>query len=124
MSGTSITHVSWGKIEVDVDGTKSQFKDCKVWPGGAENWDWRLTGTQHQPGIQPADVSDIVDRGVEVVILSRGMQLRLETCDETVQMLKSKGIECHVEETKRAVELFNQLTRQGKRVGGVFHTTC
>ncbi len=111
-------------MKVDVNGNILEFKDCKVWPGGAKAWDWNLTGTRHQPGIQPADIEEILEQGVEIMVLSRGMELRLRTCPETEQLLRSKGIEHHIEETSRAVELFNQLSQQGKRVGGIFHSTC
>src|SRR5262245_48435712 len=121
---SSITHISWGHMEVTVEGQTYQFKDCKVWPGGAKEWDWNLTGTRHQPGIQPADIEEILAQGVEVMILSRGMQLMLHTCPETKELLRSQGIEYHIEETKQAVALFNDLMEQGKRVGGIFHSTC
>lgn len=123
-STTQITHIEWGQMEISVNGEIFIFKDCKVWPGGAKNWDWRLTGTRHQPGIQPADIQDIVGQGVEVMILSRGMQLMLHTCPETEQMLRERGIANFIEETKQAVKLFNELMQHGKRVGGVFHSTC
>lgn len=121
---TSITYLSWGHMEVTVDGHTHKFKDCKVWPGGAKAWDWTMTGTRHRPGIQPTDIEDIIEQGVEVMILSRGMQLMLHTCPETEQLLRSRGIEYHIEETGRAVELFNDFMRRGKKVGGVFHSTC
>ena len=47
-----ILHLSWGHVEVEGYPT---FKDTKVFPGGAREWDWRETGTGHVPGIQPAD---------------------------------------------------------------------
>jgi len=119
-----ITHISWGHMEVTTNGQTLRFKDCKVWPGGAKEWDWSLTGAHHQPGIQPADIEEILGHGVEVMVLSRGMQLMLHTCPETEQMLRSRGIEYHLEETNQAVELFNRLTHQGKKVGGIFHSTC
>jgi hypothetical protein len=121
---TRITHISWGRMEVDIEGMSHTFKDCKVWPGGATAWDWNLTGTRHQPGIQPADIAEIVAQGVEVMVLSRGMQLMLHTCPETEQLLKERGIAYHIEETKQAVERFNSLSQQGKKVGGIFHSTC
>ena len=121
---TQITHISWGKMEVQINGSTMTFKDCKVWPGGARDWDWGETGTRHQPGIQPADIQEIVDQTIEVMILSRGMQLMLHTCPETEQLLQEKNILYHIEETKTAVALFNQLTHSGKRVGGIFHSTC
>jgi len=119
-----ITHISWGHMEVTTDGETFKFKDCKVWPGGAKGWDWNLTGTHHQPGIQPADIEEILEQGVEVMVLSRGTQLMLHTCPETEQLLRSRGIEYHIEETKQAAHLFNHLMRQGKKVGGIFHSTC
>ena len=121
---TTITHISWGQIEVTVNGQTHRFKDCKVWPGGATEWDWTVTGTRHQPGIQPADLEDLLMQGVEVMILSRGMQRRLHTCPETEQLLRARGIAYHIEETQRAVELFNELMKRGQKVGGVFHSTC
>ena len=115
-----ITHVSWGRMEVEGVGTG---KDFKLYPGGGREWDWRETGTQHVPGIQPADVQELLDHGAEVVVLSRGMQLMLQTRRDTLALLESKGVAVHVEETASAVELYNKLRETGA-VGGLFHSTC
>ncbi len=121
---TQITHISWGKMEVTARGKTSSFKDCKVWPDGARAWDWNETGTRHRPGIQPADIQEILDKNIEVMVLSRGMDLMLHTCPETESLLQQHQIPYHIEETKTAVALFNQLTKEGKQVGGIFHSTC
>ncbi len=121
---TRITHVSWGKMEVEANGKKLKFKDCKVWAGQAKEWNWSLTGTRHQPGIQPADIEEILAQGIEVLVLARGMQLALHTCPETEQLLRSRGIEYHIAETKQAVDLFNRFMSEGRKVGGIFHSTC
>lgn len=123
-SAGPITHISWGRMDVTINDKTLHFKDCKVWPGGAKEWDWQLTGTHHQPGIQPADIAEILGHDIEVMILSRGMQLMLHTCPETEAMLQSCRVTYHIEETRQAVDLFNRLTQQGKRVGGIFHSTC
>jgi hypothetical protein len=115
-----ITQVSWGSMTVDTLGTG---KDFKLHPGGGREWDWSETGTRHDPGIQPADVQELVDRGCRVVVLSRGMELRLQTMPETVAHLEENGIEVHVLETRAAVELYNRLT-ESVPVGGLFHSTC
>lgn len=119
-----ITHLSWGHIEVTIEGKLHRYKDCKIWPGGAKEWNWTVTGTNHEPGIQPSDIEEILGYDVEMVILSRGMFNRLQVCPETERILDQRGIVYHIEETSHAVELYNDLTRQGKRVGGVFHSTC
>jgi hypothetical protein len=50
----------WGLVRIDGHGT---VKDAKLFPGGARAWDWRETGTRHRPGIQPADVAELLDHG-------------------------------------------------------------
>src|SRR5947199_54297 len=66
----------WGFVEVEGVG---RLRDAKLWPGGGRAWDWNETGTHHRPGIQPADVAELLEHGPDVVVLSRGRALRLET---------------------------------------------
>ncbi|HYT93862.1 MAG TPA: MTH938/NDUFAF3 family protein [Gemmataceae bacterium] len=115
-----ITHISWGRMEVQGVGTG---RDFKLYPGGGRAWDWTETDTHHVPGIQPADVEELLEKGSQVVVLTRGMQLVLQTCPETLEMLRERGIAVHVEETRAAVELYNRLA-ETQPVGGLFHSTC
>jgi hypothetical protein len=119
-----VKYAGWGKIEVTIGSRTLTFRDCKVWPGGATGWDWRITNTHHQPGTQPADVEEILEHGIDTMVLSRGASLALGTCPETEDLLRDRGIEYYIEETKKAVDLYNSLVEQGKRVGGIFHSTC
>jgi hypothetical protein len=121
MRSPKISRIEWG--EMDVEGLGSG-KDWKLWPGGGRTWDWNETGTRHDPGIQPADVEELLDHGSEVVVLSRGQELRLQTSPATLDLLRDRGVRVEVEETKAAVELYNDLAEQGERVGGLFHSTC
>ena len=116
-----IKHVSWGRLEVE--GRAEPYKDAKLFPGGSREWNWRETGTNHVPGIQQADVQELLNHGAEIVILSRGMKECLEVPRETLEFLKKRQIEVHVLPTGEAVQLYNQLAEHG-RVGGLFHTTC
>jgi hypothetical protein len=115
-----ITHVSWGCIEVEGIG---RGKDFKVYPGGGREWDWNETGTRHDPGIQPADVEELVANRATVVVLGCGMDMRLQVSPETAQFLERQGVELHVLETKEAVDLYNRLS-ETQAVGGLFHSTC
>lgn len=101
-----ITGVAWGKIEVDGAGT---FRDAKIFPGGARAWDWRETGTEHVPGIQPADVRELLDHGATTIVLSQGMQKCLEVPPETLEFLDRQGVRVHVLPTQEAVGLYNEL---------------
>jgi hypothetical protein len=111
---------SWGSIEVE--GGKS-YKDAKLYPGGSREWNWNETGTNHVPGIQPSDVQELIDHGSKVVILSKGINERLQVKPETLRMLKDRGIAFHILQTEDAVQLYNQL-QKNQPVGGLFHSTC
>ena len=116
-----VTHFSWG--HVDVEGYSKSFRDVKLYPGGAREWDWNETGTHHNPGIQPADVQELLDNGAKVVVLSKGVDEQLQVCPETLQMLEQKGIRAYVLQSEAAIERYNEL-RQAERVGALIHSTC
>lgn len=116
-----INHAKWGRIEVE--GAPRTYKDAKLFPGGSREWDWNETGTHHNPGIQPADIEELLENDAEVVVLSKGYHERLQVKNETLKMLKSKGIDVHVKETGKAINLYNEL-RDEHAVGGLFHSTC
>lgn len=115
-----IVRLSWCQIEVE-GGIR--FRDAKLYPGGSREWDWRETGTQHNPGIQPEDVEELLLHGAKRVMLSKGQQSRLHVCPETLQMLQSKGVEVEILETEEAVRRYNAI-RETEPVGGLFHSTC
>jgi hypothetical protein len=109
----------WGKIVV----AKRTFRDLKIFPDGFREWDWRETGTRHDPGIQPADAEELVAAGATHVILSRGMDLVLQVPDATVKWLADKGIVVEVLESRLAVARYNELAAS-ERVGALVHSTC
>jgi hypothetical protein len=121
MVSPKITHVSWGRLEVA--GQPAPFKDAKLFPGGAREWDWRETGTEHMPGIQPADVEELLEHGARVVVLSQGMLRRLQVRQETLDTLQARGIVTHVLPTDDAVRLYNELATT-EPAGALIHSTC
>jgi hypothetical protein len=116
-----INHVSWGRLEVE--GRAEPYKDAKLFPGGSREWDWRETGTSHEPGIRPVDIQELLDHGAKIIVLSRGMKECLHVPRETLDFLKGREVAAHVLPTTKAVELYNQLAEK-EPVGGLFHTTC
>jgi len=115
-----IRGLSWGQIEVE---GYPPFKDAKIFPGGARAWNWTETGTRHKPGVQPADVQELIEHGSKAIVLSKGVWERLQVCPETLKVLAEKGIEVEVLQTEAAVKRFNEL-RETLPTGGLFHSTC
>ncbi|POI26839.1 hypothetical protein CIB84_009410 [Bambusicola thoracicus] len=165
MSSPEIVSLSWGQMKVK--GCSTTYKDCKVWPGGSRTWDWRETGTNvslvflsilHfkwdcESGVQPADLEEVVKKGVKTLVIGRGMSEALQMASvlrnanslmlqrgelpndcfflfssevppSTVDYLKKNGVDVLVLQTEKAVEEYNALAAQGVKVGGVFHSTC
>lgn len=115
-----IINVTWARVTLD-DG--SIFKDVKLWPGGAREWDWSETGTRHEPGIQAEDVEELLEHGAEVVVLGRGVYGRLQVQQATLDCLEKAGVAAHVLQTDEAVRRYNEL-RRSRAVGALIHSTC
>jgi hypothetical protein len=111
----------WGQVRVDGHGT---VKDAKLYPGGARAWDWRETGTRHHPGIQSADVAELLERGATTVVLSTGVLRMLGVCPETLRRLESCGVAVEVLPTPEAIETYNRLVDGEAAVGALIHSTC
>jgi hypothetical protein len=115
-----ITACRWGFLHVDGHGT---FKDAKLYPGGARAWDWNETGTRHQPGIQPADVAELIEHGARIVVLSTGVMEILGICPTTLVWLESQDVVVEVHPTPSAVAAYNRLAAD-EPVGALIHSTC
>jgi hypothetical protein len=115
-----ILEISWGRMEVEGLGAG---KDFKLWPGGGRELDWGETGTRHSPGIQPADVEELLAHGATAVVLSKGMDEQLQVDPATEDYLGQRSVEVHVAETREAVKIYNELAEHVP-AAGLFHSTC
>lgn len=115
-----VLDIAWGCMEVEGLGIG---KDFTLYPGGGREWDWNETGTRHVPGIQPADVEELLAHGATTVVLSQGMDQQLQVEPATLAYLEERAIEVRVLETREAVKIYNELAGRVP-VGGLFHSTC
>lgn len=115
-----ILSIAWGRMEITELGIG---KDFMLYPGGGKPWDWRESGTEHNPGIQPSDVQYLIDHGAETIVLSLGMERRLQIDPATITLLERLRVPYQTAETPEAVELYNKAATNSS-VGGLFHSTC
>ena len=120
----------WGKIVIEHNGNSHKFKDCIIKPSGAMKWNWKLDGTRHKPGITVAAVENnkLLD-GADVVILTKGMNNVLQTKQETIEYVENAKKDGKIDEyyrlqSEKAVEKYKELVANGKKVSGLFHSTC
>ncbi|KAH6896520.1 NADH dehydrogenase 1 alpha subcomplex assembly factor 3 [Thelonectria olida] len=115
-----IASIAWGHMEI---AGLEPGKDFKLYPGGGRSWDWGETGMRHNPGIRVVDVEELLQKGATTIVLSQGMDLKLQIDPATLSYLEGKGVAVHVAETRKAVEIYNSLAGTAA-VGGLFHSTC
>ena len=82
-----------------------------------------VTINEVQPAVQ-ALIDHLLYKGVDIIVLSRGVLRMLRVCPETEDLLRERSIDYRIEPTKKAVQTFNRLMREGRSVGGIFHSTC
>jgi len=91
-------------------------------------WDWRKTGTHHEPGTQPADLEELFTNNCETIILSRGIENRLKTAVETRDLLQQRGMVLNqnyfILQSEDAKNVYNRLATENKRVCAIIHSTC
>lgn len=109
-----IEHLEWAQIIVD----GQTFKDAKV--SVHKSWEWRFY-KDHTITLQ--DFKDVMDDADEV-ILCKGMANCVSIDPDVLSFAKEQEITVHVLGTKEAVKKYNQLKAEGKKVAGIFHTTC
>ena len=73
------------------------------------------------PGIQPADVAELLAHGGAAVVLSQGVLKCLSVCPETLALLEHRGVPAQVLPTEAAIRLYSELAAAHK-VGGVFRS--
>ena len=108
----------FGRININ---QRTYTKDVIIFADRVQaNW-WRKEGHL----LQLEDIeSAIEEANPEVVIVGRGKFGVMKVSSEVKIFLQEKNIALHAEKSDRAVEVFNQFARSGKRVLGAFHLTC
>lgn len=112
-----IDSYSFGSIVVD---GKRYTQDIIVFPGKVKEKWWRKEG--HSLSLE--DLEEVIEFSPEILVVGTGYFGVMKVPEEVKEALKRKGISVIVEKTKQAVETFNRLFKEGKKVVGAFHLTC
>jgi hypothetical protein len=112
-----IDSYSFGHIVVNGTAYNNDIKiiDESVIP----EW-WRKSGHT----VAPEDVADLLDARPDFVVIGKGKPGFMSTSAEARRLFADRGITLLEEKTSRAIQTFNRLRREGKRVCAGFHLTC
>jgi hypothetical protein len=112
----SIDSYSFGKIVIQ---GKAFHSDLIIYTDKIEDRWWRKEG--HILHLE--DLTNALAAKPEVLIIGTGYTGQMKVPDELRRDLLSKKIELYVEDTRRAVDIFNSIRTQ-KRTIAALHLTC
>jgi hypothetical protein len=111
-----ITSYSFGRITVD---DRTYTSDIIIFPDHVKSSWWRLEGHL----LQIPDLKEVIDARPDVLIIGTGYYGTMRVPDEVIQHLRSLGMDVHVHDSKKAVELFNKISSE-RDVVAALHLTC
>ena len=112
-----ITDFSFGRI---VANGQTYTNDIKIVRDTlVPDW-WRKNG--HRVEIE--DVQDALDTELEVLVIGKGQPGYMQAAHTLRQHLAERNITLIEAPTARAIETFNRLYKEGKKVCGGFHVGC
>jgi hypothetical protein len=101
-----------------IDG-KTYTKDLIIYPDIIKSPWWREAG--HFLALN--DIKDVLANNPETLIIGTGYWGLMKVEDEVKKQAKKKGIQLIIQNSKKAVQTFNNIHSQG-RVFAAFHITC
>ena len=121
-----IVSFEWGSVIVEKDdGSRVKFGDAMLAPSMCCEWDWKTYDMHHSPGILPQFIKDLVEKGgAEEIILSAGMNGKLELASAGCGYLLENAIPFRVMLSPAAVEKYNEKREEGVAIGLLLHSTC
>lgn len=111
-----INSYSFGNIVID---GKVYTSDVIIFKDRVDSSWWRKEGHK----LQIVDLDSIIIARPEVLIVGTGAYGVMKVPDETIDYVKSKGIELYIYKTPEAVKEFNKL-QDKKNVIAALHLTC
>jgi hypothetical protein len=111
-----IQSYTFGAIVID---GQEYSADLIVFPDKMNSSWWRKEGHK----LSLVDLEDVFKADIEVLVIGTGFFGLMKVEPEVLDAARAKGLVLHIEKTKQAVQIYNQLVSR-KKTAGAFHLTC
>jgi len=111
-----VEYYGFGRIRVN---GKDFSRDVIVYGNTVKEW-WRKEG--HRVCFK--DIEEIVKLKPEILIIGTGYYGVVKVDRDMIEKLKDEGIEVICQDSRKAVETFNKMIKEGKKVALAIHLTC
>lgn len=111
-----IESYEFGRVVID---GRAYTSDVIIFPNRVKSGWWRREG--HKLHVE--DIEEAIKERPEALVVGTGYSGLMEIPRQTADHLRLKGIELIAENTGKAVETYNRLSKS-KRVIAALHLTC
>jgi hypothetical protein len=112
-----IDNYSFGHIDIEGHAYNA---DVIIFPDHVQESWWRQEGHR----LAREDLDTVLAEKPEMLVVGTGYYGRMQVPEETLDTLRSAGIDVRVEKTGSAVEEFNRLQQECARIVAALHLTC
>jgi hypothetical protein len=74
--------------------------------------------------LSAEEITDLLDEEPEILIVGRGQSGMLKIGKDTAELLYTKNVKLVDSPTPEAIEGYNKLKNQGKKLAAIIHITC
>jgi len=99
---------------------KTHRNDLKIIDGHVKA-DWRRREGHR---LDSSDIEDVLSANPGTLVIGTGYAGNMQVPEVTRSVLSDHGIRTIAQNTRDAVETFNQMKSEGEDVAGAFHLTC
>ena len=111
-----IESYAFGRIDV---AGHTYTSDLIIFPNRVNDSWWRKSG--HNLCLE--DIEEVLKKNPEVLVVGTGFYGKVSVEEEVKSQAQSQGTKLIIENTKKAVQSFNEFASKKKTIG-VFHLTC
>ncbi|MCG3216896.1 MAG: Mth938-like domain-containing protein [Candidatus Heimdallarchaeota archaeon] len=112
-----IEKYNFGRIKISGESYSS---DLIVFPDEIKKKWWRKEG--HSLCIE--DLVELEGKQIDVLVVGTGAQNKMKVPTDVIQELNRKDIAVIVKKSSKAVEEYNKLVKENKKVAAALHLTC
>jgi hypothetical protein len=109
---------SYGFGRITINGRRYS-RDVIIFPDNVKDGWWRKEG--HRLSLE--DLKDVFEAKPEVLVIGTGYSGLMKVPQEVKDYVKSKNIQLIVENTRKACQTYNRLSRS-RKVIAAFHLSC
>ncbi len=110
-----------------VDGTKFGEITIKGKPYDSDMvvyWNGKLEYRDKEHVIEMGEFLKVAEHGPDILVIGTGQTGSLKITQEVKQMAEDRNIEIYMDNTPKAIKIYNAFSGEGRKVAGIFHVTC